>query len=64
MSAEAGTGSMPAWCVEQGGVEAGRRHCLGVERLREEVWGGNWVRGGWEGPGQERVGGGEVRTEG
>lgn len=49
MSAEAGTGSMPAWCVEQGGVEAGRRHCLGAERLREEVGGG--------GPGQGRVGG-------
>lgn len=54
MSAEAGTASMRAWCVEQGGVEAGQRHCLGVQRLR----------GSGRGPGQERVGGSEVWTEG
>lgn len=54
MSAEAGTGSMLAWCVEQGGAEAGQRHCLGVKRLR----------GSGRGPGQEPVGGSEVWTEG
>lgn len=54
MSAGVGTGSMRAWCVEQGGVEAGWRHCLGVERLR----------GSGRGPGQEPVGGSEVWTEG